>query len=126
MTSGRTTAAIILAVMFAATTVATQNKSTPLTGTWSFTVKSGDTTGTPTVTFTQRDETLTGHYSSTTFGEADLKGTVTRASVKFTVFATYQGERQDLTFSGEYDGSREIKGSYSNNFGSGSFTAVRK
>jgi hypothetical protein len=123
----RATAAIILAVMFsAATTVATQNRSTPLTGTWSFTVTSGDTTGTPTVSFTQRDETLTGHYSSTVFGEAEPKGAVTGAAVKFTVFATYQGERQDLVFSGEYDGSRTIKGSYSNNFGSGSFTALRK
>lgn len=123
----RSTAGVILAMMFfAATTAATQNRSTPLTGTWSFTVTSGNTTGTPTVRFTQRDETLTGHYSSTVFGEAELEGAVTGAAVKFTVFAIYQGERQDLVFRGEYDGSGTIKGSYSNNFGSGSFTAVRK
>jgi hypothetical protein len=122
----RTTAAIILAVMFTATTVATQTRSTPLTGTWSFTVKTGDMTGMPTVTFTQRDEALSGRYSSPLIGEAELKGTVKGTAVKFTVFATYQGKREDLTFSGEYDGSGAIKGSQSNSWGSGSFTATRK
>ncbi len=124
--SSRTTAAIILAVMFTATTVAMQKGSTPLTGKWSFIVKTGDMTGTPTVTFTQRDETLTGHYSSPLIGEADLKGTVKGTAVKFTVFATYEGKREDLTFSGEYDGTGAIKGSQSNSWGSGSFTAARK
>jgi hypothetical protein len=122
----RTTAAIILTAMFTATTVATQTRSTPLTGTWAFVVKTGDMTGTPTVAFTQRDEALTGHYSSPLIGEAELKGTVKGTAVKFTVFATYQGKREDLTFSGEYDGSGAIKGSQSNSWGSGSFTATRK
>ena len=122
----RTTAAIILAVMFTAATVATQTRSAPLTGTWSFIVKTGDMTGMPTVTFTQRDEALTGRYSSPLIGEADLKGTVKGTAVKFTVFATYQNKREDLTFSGEYDGSGAIKGSQSNSWGSGSFTATRK
>ena len=59
-------------------------------------------------------------------GEAELKGTVKGTAVKFTVFATYQGKREDLMFSGEYDGSGAIKGSQSNSWGSGSFTATRK
>jgi hypothetical protein len=116
---------VVLAVMFVATTGATQ-KHTSLTGTWTFTIKSGETIGTPTVKFNQRDETLTGHYSSAMYGEADLKGTVKRQSITFTVFAKYQGQPQDLVFTGEYDGSRLIKGTYSTSFGNGAFTAVRK
>ena len=121
----RTTLAIILAVMCAANGAA-QSRPIPLSGTWSFTVKSGNTIGTPTVTFNQRDETLTGHYSSMTFGDADLKGSVRKESVTFTVFATYGGERQDLIFTGTYDGRRAITGTYSNSFGNGTFEATRK
>lgn len=122
----RTHSVVILAVLFVATTGATQNRTTSLTGTWAFTIKSGDTTGSPTVTFNQQNETLTGHYSSALYGEADLKGTVKGQSITFTVFATLERARQDLNFTGEYDGSRSIEGTYSTNFGKGAFTAVRK
>ena len=117
---------IILAVTCAAAGVSSQSRSKSLTGTWALTIKSGDTTGTPTATFKQQDETLTGHYSSMIYGEAELKGTVKGTSITFTVFATLSGDRQNLMFIGEYDGSDSIKGEYSTNFGNGTFTAVRK
>jgi len=126
MTSRTTIMTVILAVLCAAASVATQSRSAPLTGTWALTIKSGDSTGTPTVTFKQQDEALTGQYSSTLYGEAELKGTVKGTAITFTVFATLSGKRQDLTFLGEYDGSRAIKGEYSTNFGNGTFTGVRK
>ncbi len=41
-------------------------------GKWTFQVETQAGSGTPTVTLKQSGDTLTGHYSSTTLGEADL------------------------------------------------------
>ena len=40
-------------------------------------------TGTPTVTLKQQGDSITGHYSSQTLGEADLKGTVKDRKINF-------------------------------------------
>ncbi len=131
MNPGRTriAAAIVLTALapLVAATIVARAAPVPLTGTWAFTIQADDgSTGTPTVTFTQEGTTLTGRYSGVLFGDADLKGTVMGASIAFTVFAQWQGQRQDLIFAGDYDGSRAIKGSYSTDFGEGAFTATRK
>jgi hypothetical protein len=60
------------------------------------------------------------------WGEADLAGTVRKKSVTFTVFATYEGDREDLIFTGTYDGRAAIKGTHSSVFGEGTFTAIRQ
>src|SRR5678815_2725927 len=62
-----------------------------LTGTWAFTIMSDAGVGTPTVTFKQDGEKLTGHYSSMLLGEADLTGTVKGQALEFTVRADLGG-----------------------------------
>ena len=119
---------IVLAIsMFAAAlTAATGAQPAPVTGAWSFTLQSDQGNGTPSAMFDQRGTALTGRFSSAIFGEADLKGTVNGATIAFTVFAQWQGAAEEMTFKGDYDGKGSIKGTYSNTFGHGTFTAARK
>src|SRR5262252_7484570 len=62
-----------------------------VTGAWAFTIMSEAGTGTPTVTFKQDGEKITGHYSSMLVGEADLTGTVKGQAIEFTVRADLGG-----------------------------------
>ena len=57
-----------------------QAAKTDVSGTWTFDVQTEAGSGTPTVTFKQDGEKLTGHYAGT-FGEADLTGTVKGADI---------------------------------------------
>ena len=56
-----------------------------VTGAWAFEVQTEAGTGTPLVTFKQDGERLTGHYSSSVLGEAELEGTLKGAAIEFTV-----------------------------------------
>ena len=47
-----------------------------VTGAWAFEVQTEAGTGTPLVTFKQDGEKLTGHYSSSVLGEAELSGSI--------------------------------------------------
>jgi len=58
-------------VLCGATAVLAQAAKTDVTGKWTFTVETGAGSGTPTMTFKQEGEKLTGHYSGQ-LGEADL------------------------------------------------------
>ena len=113
-------------VLSAATLCLAQQRAAPVTGTWTFNILSEQGSGTPTLTFVQQGETLTGKYSGTLFADATLKGTLKGRSITFTVYATFSGARQDSLFTGEYDGDSAMKGTYTNDFGAGTFTAVRK
>ena len=53
--------------------VATPDKKVDVSGKWLFNVTTDAGTGTPTVTLKQTGDSLSGHYSSQTLGEADLK-----------------------------------------------------
>lgn len=105
---------------------AAQDVTEPLTGVWAFTIHSEQGTGTPTVTFEQVGESVRGHYSSTLFGDANLRGTLNGKEITFTVSADWEGGKQALNFTGEYDGSGAMEGTYTTTFGNGAFTAVRK
>jgi len=83
-------AAAVIAMAGGATSALAQAK-VDLTGKWLFTVETTAGTGTPTVTLKQDGEKLTGHYSSTNLGEADLIGTVKGQSVNFTFEGSVQG-----------------------------------
>lgn len=127
--AGRTGIAVpvlVTLISVAAATVVAQARPVPVTGTWEFTIRSEQGTGMPTVTFKQDGTKLTGRYTGALFGEADLKGTLKGTSITFTVFAQWQGTRQDMFFTGDYDGKGAINGTYMNDFGSGKFTAARK
>ena len=98
-----------------------------LTGTWTFTIMSDAGVGTPTVTFKQDGEKLTGHYSSMLLGEADLTGTVKGQALEFTVRADLQGMTFDFKFTGTVENKDSVKGKLdSGDLGGGTFTGKRK
>jgi hypothetical protein len=98
-----------------------------VSGVWTFSVESAAGASTPTVTFKQDGEKLTGHYSSQLMGEAELAGTVKGQVIEFVVSADVQGTRIELRYSGTVEGKDSMKGKLSaGEFGDGTFSAKRK
>ena len=98
-----------------------------VTGAWTFTIMSEAGTGTPTVTFKQDGEKITGHYSSMLVGEADLTGTVKGQAIEFTVRADLGGMPVEFKFVGTVENKDSMKGKLdSGGFGDGTFTGKRK
>ncbi len=102
--------ALVLVVVAGAAARAGQAKF-DVTGTWVFEVTTAQGSGTPTVTLKQDGETLTGHYSSGTLGEADLTGTVKGADISFTFTADLQGQSAPVSFTGTVESDTAMKGS---------------
>jgi hypothetical protein len=93
-----------------------------VSGTWVFQVETSGGSGSPTFTFKQEGEKLTGKYSGQ-FGEADIKGTVKGNQIEFSFTAEGLGV---ITYSGTIE-SGAMKGKV--NLGdqaSGTWTAKRK
>jgi hypothetical protein len=121
---GSTLIGVVLALLPAM--AAAQQAKPTLTGTWSFAVTSQAGTGTPTVTLKQQGDSLTGHYSSRTLGEAELAGIVKDQKFSFSIKADVQGQAVTVTYAGTPDGTDALKGTV--DFGgmaSGTFTAKR-
>ena len=98
-----------------------------VTGAWAFEVQTEAGTGTPTVTFKQDGEKLTGHYSSAFLGEAELAGSIKGSAIEFSVSANVQGNAVTLTFAGTVDDANSMKGKVSfAGMGEGTFTGKRK
>jgi len=98
-----------------------------VTGAWAFEVQTQAGTGTPQVTFKQDGEKLTGRYSSSLLGEADLAGTVKGQAIEFSLTITVEGNSLSVTYSGTVEDNNTMKGKV--NFagmGEGTFTAKRK
>jgi hypothetical protein len=103
-----------------------QAATVDVTGVWAFTVESAAGTGTPTVTFRQEGEKLTGHYSSQLLGEAELTGTLKGQAIEFTVAADVQGTRIELKYAGTVENNDSMSGKMSaGEFGDGTFTGKR-
>jgi hypothetical protein len=98
-----------------------------ITGAWLFSVDTG-TIGTPTVTFKQDGEKLTGHYSSSTLGEADFTGTLKGQDIAFTFNADAGGTPVDVVYKGTVASNTDMKGTIAVAGGavSGTFTGKRK
>src|SRR5436189_2483756 len=92
-------------------TLAAQSEKVNVTGKWLFNVQTDAGTGTPTVTFKQDGEKLTGHYSSQTFGEQDLTGSVKGQDLKFSFSADLQGNSVVVTYTGKIESKDSLKGS---------------
>ena len=98
-----------------------------LTGKWLFTVTTDNGTGTPTVTFRQQADSLTGHYSSQLLGEADFKGAVKGKEFSFAMGLNVQGQALTVTYSGTIESADSLKGSVDfGGFGGGTFTGKRQ
>lgn len=97
-----------------------------ISGVWNFTVETQAGSGSPTFTFKQDGENLTGTYKGQ-FGEAPLTGTVKGADVKFTIKINAQGQDLTVTYTGKIDGKDSMKGTASfGEMGEGTWTGKRK
>lgn len=124
---------LVLAASFALSAPVTAASSqTPdtkvdLTGKWAFDVTTSAGNGTPTVTLTQKGDTLTGHYSSQALGEADITGSVKDGKFTFKATVSVQGTSFDVTYSGTVESRDALKGTVTlGELGSGTFTAKRQ
>ena len=82
---------------------------TDITGAWSFQVESSAGSGSPTFTFKQDGEKLTGQYKGA-FGEAPLTGTVKGGKVDFVIKVDVQGQQMTLTYTGTVEKDGSMKG----------------
>jgi len=123
------TAYLICAVALGVTSRAAQDKPVDISGIWAFQIDlGGGTTGTPTVTFKQDGEKLTGTYSSQVIGEHQFTGTIKGNEVKFGFDADFGGNAVKVAYSGTVSESGDsMKGTASfGDAGGGTFTATKK
>lgn len=114
------------AVLCGAVVALAQAAKTDVTGKWTFNVETGAGSGTPTMTFKQEGEKLTGHYSGQ-LGEADLAGTVKGQTVEFKFTVDVGGQQLNCVYSGAVDGKDSMKGKVDLvGLGEGTFTAKRQ
>ena len=119
--------ALLAIILFATTAFAQSEKKADVTGKWLFSVTSELGTGTPTVTFKQSGDSLSGHYSSATFGEVDFKGTFKDQKITFSMKVDAGGNAITVTYSGQMDGENAMKGSVDfGGMGAGTFTGKRQ
>jgi hypothetical protein len=119
--------AAIAAVLYIAPIVgAAQAARMDVTGKWAFSVETAAGAGTPTMTFKQDGEKLTGHYSGQ-LGESDLTGTVKGADISFSFTIDAQGTMIKATYSGTVENKDSLKGKVVlEGLGDGTFTAKRQ
>ena len=100
-------------------------QATNVTGEWLFNVTTDQGGGTPTITFKQDGEKLTGKYAGQ-LGNADLTGTVKGNAIHFTFNIDAQGQQAPVTYDGTVEkntmkGKLDIGGMVN-----GTFTATKK
>jgi hypothetical protein len=104
-----------------------EKQAVDLTGKWSFSVESSAGTGTPTVTFVQKGDSISGRYSSQALGERDFTGTVKDGKVEFSFTADVQGQQFSMSFSGTLNGADAMKGNLDiGGMATGTFTGKRQ
>ena len=113
---------IALALLVSAQVLAQANN---VTGEWAFNVTTDQGGGTPTITFKQDGDKLTGKYVGQ-FGSADLTGTVKGDAISFTFAIDVQGQQAPAKYEGTIEkntmkGKMDIGGMVS-----GTFTATKK
>ena len=119
------TVLVVLAAAMLSPRVLTAQK-VDVTGKWQFTVTTDAGTGSPTVTFKQQGDSLTGHYSSQVLGESDFKGTLKDGKIAFVLQVEVQGTRLLVTYNGTVESNDAMKGTVDlGGQGTGTFTGKR-
>lgn len=116
------TAFILTLALLASAQLAAQ---TNVTGEWAFNVTTDQGAGTPTITFKQDGEKLTGKYVGQ-LGSSDLTGTVKGNDITFSFTVDVQGQQAPVTYKGTVEkntmtGTLDIAGMVN-----GTFTATKK
>jgi len=105
---------------------APQDAPANVAGAWQLTIDTGQGTGTPSVTFKQDGEKLTGTYSSQVFGEQNVTGTVKGNAITFAFTATMEGNKFEIVYSGTVE-KDTMKGKVKlGDLGEGTFTGKKK
>jgi hypothetical protein len=117
--------AVVIAVIGLLTTAQVMAQATNVTGEWLFNVTTDQGGGTPTLSFKQDGEKLTGKYQGQ-LGAADLTGTVKGNAIKFTFTIDVQGQQAPVTYEGTVEkntmkGKLDIGGMVN-----GTFTGTKK
>jgi hypothetical protein len=117
--------AILVAAVALLTPAHIGAQGTNVTGEWVFTVETDQGGGTPTITFKQDGEKLTGTYNGQ-LGAADLTGTVKGNDITFNFTIDLQGQSAPVTYKGTVEkntmkGTMDIGGMVN-----GTFTATKK
>lgn len=97
-----TLAALLLATLIL-TSPAFAADAAKVAGQWNLTLQTPNGPGTPTATFKQDGETLTGTYKGR-FGESPLKGTIKGNEITFSATINPQGQEIQIVYSGTVDG----------------------
>lgn len=95
-------AALLLATLILTSPVFAADAA-KVAGQWNLTIQTPNGPGTPTVTFKQDGETLTGTYKGR-FGESPLKGTIKGNDITFSATISPQGQEIQIVYSGTVDG----------------------
>ena len=99
---------------------------TDISGPWSFQVETSAGPGSPTFTFKQDGEKLTGQYKGM-FGEAPLTGTFKGNKIDFVIKVEAQGQQVTVTYTGTLEKDGSMKGTVDvAGVGSGTWTAKRQ
>ena len=97
-----------------------------ITGAWAFAVETPAGTGTPTFTFKQEGEKLTGQYKGQ-FGEAPLTGSIKGNKIDFSIKISAQGQETTIKYAGTVEKDGTMKGTAEfGDLGSGTWTAKRQ
>ena len=122
----RTAAIAAVAMMITMPSASAQAAKVNVTGKWLFNVETGAGSGTPTMTFTQDGEKLTGKYNGQ-FGDADLTGTVKGQDIAFSFNVDAQGTALTFKYTGTIENKDALKGKVEiAGLGEGTFTAKRQ
>ena len=99
---------------------------TDVSGAWAFQVETPAGSGSPTFTFKQDGEKLTGQYKGA-FGEAPLTGSVKGNKIDFTLKVKVQEQDATINYAGTVEKDGTMKGTVNlGDIGSGTWTAKRQ
>ena len=122
----RTAAIAAVAMIITMPSANAQAAKVNVTGKWLFNVETGAGSGTPTMTFTQDGEKLTGKYNGQ-LGNADLAGTVKGQDIAFSFNVDAQGTALTFKYTGTIENKDALKGKVEiAGLGEGTFTAKRQ
>ncbi|HVT72255.1 MAG TPA: hypothetical protein VHD61_03905 [Lacunisphaera sp.] len=94
-------------------------------GTWHCEIETPQGKGTPTFTFTQDGDKLTGHYKGF-FGEAPVMGSVKGDAITFTFKASGPNGEVEMTYTGTVSGDTMKGKAKIGDFGEADFTGQRQ